>query len=178
MRNSWSIVVVVLSLVLAAALQDSFPVGNYMPVKPLLIGAVALYMMLTRKIWEVLTIILWSSILCDALTGVPLFATLLFFIMVYALLRILQRFFLQAVPWHGALLSGVVAVVQMLWHGLWSGLFRVSAPWDTLFMVGYSALTGMIAGFLVFICCRFADRMAGIIQLSKESHGVLWSEHS
>ncbi len=176
MRVDMNIPVLGVSLLAAAVLQDLAPVAPALPVKPVFLTALALYVMLTRPIWVALAVTVWAGGLTDALGGLPLLCTSGFLLLTYGAVRLMQRVFLEASWLHGMLLTAVVASAQMAWTIVWSGAIRPLLEFRTLTVLGCALPVGMVAGLAVFAFCGFADRLAGIVKPTKEDHGILWAE--
>lgn len=175
MRVDMNIPVLGVSLLSAAVLQDLAPVSAALPVKPVFLTAVALYVMLTRPVWVALAVTVWAGGLTDALGGLPLLCTSVFLLLAYGAVRLMQRVFLEASWLHGMLLTAVVASAQMAWTIVWSGAIRPIFDFRTLTVLGYALPSGMAAGLAVFAFCGFVDRLAGIVKPTKEDHGILWA---
>ncbi|MDD4102237.1 MAG: hypothetical protein PHU80_06340 [Kiritimatiellae bacterium] len=178
MRVDMNIPVIGMSLVAAAVMQDLAPVSAVLPVKPIYLSAVALYVMLTRPVWVALPITLWAGGLTDALGGLPLLCTASFLLLSYGAVRLMQRVFLEASWLHGMLLTAVVAAAQMAWTVVWSGAIRPVFELSTFTVLGYALPAGLLAGLAVFALCGFVDRIAGIVKPTKEDHGILWAENN
>lgn len=176
MRVDMNLPVAVFCVFTAALLQDLIPVTRALPVKVVFLTAVALYAMLTKPVWVALTVAAWAGGLTDALGGLPLLRTSVFLLLMFGVLRLLQRMFLEATLVQGALLTACVSVCQWMWTRLWVSAGMPVFVWQTVVFLGYAALGGLAAGFFGFALCGWADRMAGNVKPAKEGHGILWAE--
>jgi hypothetical protein len=176
MRLDMHLPVAVVTLLAAALLQDLIPVSPAFPVKLVFLTAVALHAALTRPVWVALTVQAWAGGLTDALGGLPLFCTFSFLLMLYGLVRLLQRVFLEATLAQGTLLVGCASLLQVLWTRLWAGPGEFFFAWQTLVSLAYAAPAGLVAGFAGFALCGLADRVSGLVKPVKEGHGLLWAE--
>ena len=176
MRLDMNLPVVAFTLFAAALLQDLIPATSAFPVKIVFLTAVALYAMLTKPVWVALTALVWAGGLTDALGGLPLFCTFGFLLVLYGVVRLLQRVFLEATLVQGTLLAACAALAQTVWTRLWAGTGEPFFAWHTLTALGYAAPAGLVAGFVGFALCGLADRVSGIVKPLKESNGILWAE--
>ncbi len=176
MRLDMNLPVALLTLFAAALLQDLIPVTPSFPVKVVFLTSVALHAALTKPVWVALTTLAWAGGLTDALGGLPLFCTFTFLLMMYGVVRMLQRVFLTATLVQGTLLVACAAVAQALWTQLWAGTGAPFLEWQTLVALGYAAPAGAVAGLAGFAVCGVADRVSGNVKPVKESNGLLWAE--
>ena len=176
MRLDMHLPVAVVTLLGAALLQDLIPVTPAFPVKIVFLTAVALHAALTRPVWVALTVQAWAGGLTDALGGLPLFCTFSFLLLLYGLVRMLQRVFLEATLVQGTLLVACAAMAQTLWTRAWAGTGEPIFAWQTLRVLGASAPAGMVAGFVGFAVCGLMDRVSGMVKPVKEGNGLLWAE--
>lgn len=176
MRLDMNLPVVAFTLFAAALLQDLIPVTPWFPVKVVFLTAVALHAALTKPVWVALAAQAWAGGLTDALGGLPLFCTFTFLLVMYGVVRMLQRVFLEATLVQGTLLVGCAAPVQTVWMRLWAGTGEPFFEWQTLVALGCAAPAGLAAGFVGFAVCGLADRVSGNVKPVKESNGILWAE--
>ncbi len=176
MRLDMHLPVAIFVLLAAALLQDLIPASPVFPVKLGFLTAVALHAALTKPMWVALTVAVWAGGLTDALGGLPLLCTTCFLICAYGLVRMLQRFFLDATLIQGPLLVAAAAVLQLVWTRLWAGGGAPFFSMRTLVLLGYTIPAGMAAGFAGFAMCGLVDRVSGIVKPVKEGHGILWAE--
>jgi len=175
-RLDMDLLVSVVTLFFAALLQDLIPVTPSFPVKIGFLTAVALYAALAKPVWVALTVAVWAGGLTDALGGLPLLCTPCFLLVIYGLVRLMHRVFLEATLVQGMLLVAVAAVAQTVWTRLWVATGQPFFTWHTLKLLGYAVPAGMAAGLAGFAVCGLADRVSGIVKPVKEGNGILWAE--
>jgi hypothetical protein len=176
MRLDMNFPVVGIALFAAAVAQDLLSITPYMPVKIVFLTAVALYAMLTKPVIVALTALVWAGGLTDALGGQPLFCTLSFLLVVYGVVRVLQRVFLEATLVQGTLLVACAALAQMAWTRVWAGTGEPLFTWQALKLLGAAIPAGMTAGCVGFAVCGLLDRISGNVKPVKEGNGLLWAE--
>jgi hypothetical protein len=165
-----------LTLLIAAGAQDLLPVTRDVPVKLVFLTAAGLYHAMTKPLPVGLTALVWAGMLTDALGGLPLFCTTSFLLLVYSVVRVMQRVFLEASLVQGTLLVACASLAQMVWTHVWVRTGEPVLVWHTLEVLGASVPAGMVAGFAGFAVCGLTDRVSGIVKPMKESNGILWAE--
>ena len=176
MRLDMNLPVLVCALLGAALLQDRIPATPALPSKVVFLTAAALYFALTKPAPVALTALVWAGALTDALGGLPLFCTFGFLLAVYGATRLMQRVFLEATLFQGALLVAGVAALQALWTRAWAGTGMPFLSWHTLTAAAYAVPAGAVAGLVGFAACGLIDRISGNVKPVKEGHGILWAE--
>lgn len=176
MRLDMHLPVLAVTLFAAALLQDLIPVTPSFPVKLVFLTAVALHAALTKPLPVALTAAVWAGGLTDALGGLPLLCTAGFLLVIYVLVRLMHRVFLEATVFQGMLLVAAAAVFQMVWTRLWVGTGQPFFTWHTLKLLVYAVPAGMAAGVAGFAICGLTDRVSGIVKPVKEGNGILWAE--
>ncbi len=176
MHLDMNLPVVLFTLFVSALLQDMISPTAMFPVKFGFLTAVACYHAMTKPVAVGLATLVWAGVLIELLGGLPLFSTISFFLLLYGLLRLMQRFFLTATLFQGTFLVAGVSVVQTLWTYAWLGSSGPSSWQDIFVAAGFSAPAGLVAGFVGFTICGLTDRLSGNVMPAKANHGILWPE--
>lgn len=176
MRSEMHLPVLIFSLLLAAFLQSAVPLMPLLPLKIPLLSVVALYSALNRPVWMALVALLWAGALTDALGSLPVLTTPIFLLLLFATIRIVQRFVTIQGIWQGALLCGIATVTQTLWTVSAVQGLGVAGVTTNLKLALAALPIGLLAGFSGFMLCGLLDRLSGVSKPVKEGHGILWTK--
>ena len=164
MLPDMSLVIGLVSILIATVLQDMIPATGLLPVKGYFLTAVAAYYVLSKPRLMSLVIAIWAGILTDVLGGLPHGCTLVFLLFSYALLLLLKRILVEATIWQGTVVMAILSLLQQVWTHVWvrhTGIQVFSL--DMLKLAGYSALMGLVAGFSMFVLCTWLERFKGVV---------------
>ena len=163
MRVDAGVVLLVVALLLAAALQDMVPATALVPVKWPFLTAVALYCALTRKAMAAVIAGVWAGMLTDALGGVPQGCTCLFLLLVCVAARLFRKVFVDVPVLQGLVLIGVAAPLQQVWTRMWvKGTGVAVFSLEMLRLAAVSAVVGLAVVCLVFLVLGWLERFTGL----------------
>ncbi|MBR4170264.1 MAG: hypothetical protein IKR48_01275 [Kiritimatiellae bacterium] len=175
-RNGLQILSAVICLLLAAFLQVTIPVTESWQVKFFFLTAVAIRMQMTRPVDEAIVCTLWAGMLTDALSGLTLFCTSMYLLLVYGAIRAFQRFVPSRGWLYGILFSAVASFGQIVWMKIWLGAEQPLGGMQLLIRCGQAIPAGIVAGVVGFSLSGLFDRLSGRIRPVEEDHGVIWTE--
>jgi len=159
MRVDANLVLVVVAVLVAAALQDRIPATGLVPVKWPFLTAVALYYALMRPVLVALTVGVWAGLLTDVLGGLPPGCTCVFLGLMYVAARFLQRVALDATVAAGMVLTCGAAAFQQVWTRMWvKGTGVEVFSLEMLRLTGVAALVGLLVGGAVFLILGRLER--------------------
>jgi cell shape-determining protein MreD len=164
MLPDMSLVLSIVSVLIATILQDMIPATALLPVKGYFLTAVAAYYVLAKPKLISAVIVIWAGILTDVLGGLPHGCTLVFLFFTYAFLLLLKRILVEATIWHGTVLMAILSIIQQLWTHVWvrnTGIQIFSL--DMLKIAGFSAIMGLLTGFSMFLLCAWLERFKGVV---------------
>jgi cell shape-determining protein MreD len=159
-----SLVLSLVSVLIATILQDMIPATALLPVKGYFLTAVAAYYVLEKPRLMSVVVVIWAGILTDVLGGLPHGCTLVFLLVIYAFLLLLKRILVEATILHGTVLMAILSMFQQVWTHVWvrhTGIQIFSM--DMLKLAGCSALLGLLTGFSMFLLCTWLERFKGVV---------------
>lgn len=164
MLPDMSLVLSLVSVLIATILQDMIPATALFPVKGYFLTAVAAYYVLAKPKLISVVVVIWAGMLTDVLGGLPHGCTFVFLLLTYAFLLLLKRILVEATIWHGAVLMAILSLLQQVWTHIWvrhTGIQIFSM--DMLKLAGASALLGLLTGFSMFALCTWLERFKGVV---------------
>ena len=164
MLPDMSLVLSIVSVLIATILQDMIPATALLPVKGYFLTAVAAYYVLAKPRLMSVVIVIWSGVLTDVLGGLPHGCTLVFLLVTTAFLLLLKRILVEATIWHGMVLMAILSMLQQVWTHVWvrhTGIQIFS--FDMLKLAGSSAIMGLLTGFSMFLLCTWLERFKGVV---------------